>query len=140
MWLIHQLLIDHGQNPRIIEDLEQKPMAYDPERMRRDLLVARVKAAMRNHAGRTPDALKGSQAMKLCQLSQAELVIAMNNQDANCKICQKTLEDNKWVPDHDHQTLLFRGILCLSCNAWLGKHEYMVMAVYAYLRGRLGNG
>ena len=75
--------------------------------------------------------------MQACELSQAELETALANQDCNCKLCKEDLEGNLWVPDHDHNTLRFRGIICLGCNSWLAAHEKMVLVVYAYLQGPL---
>lgn len=110
-------------------------MAYNPERMKLDLLRARIKRALSNHVLRGTS--KQSPAMQACSLSKVELETALANQDCNCRICQKDLEGNKWVPDHDHDTLRFRGILCTGCNSWLGANERMVRAVYAYLEGRI---
>jgi len=48
-----------------------------------------------------------------------------------CEICGKTLEQiknerhsfNKLCMDHNHKTLEFRGLLCLTCNSVLGNFE-----------------
>lgn len=40
----------------------------------------------------------------------------------NCMICSKTVEENKknLAVDHDHETGLYRGLLCSTCNITLG--------------------
>lgn len=38
------------------------------------------------------------------------------DQDGRCAICQKSLIVGKGVIDHDHETMLVRGVLCASCN------------------------
>lgn len=39
-------------------------------------------------------------------------------QGGKCFICQRS--DRGLVPDHDHRTGRFRGVLCRSCNSALG--------------------
>ena len=49
--------------------------------------------------------------------------------DYSCPICKRTIEEiskygqvklNKWVLDHCHKTLTFRGWICHHCNTGLG--------------------
>ena len=41
-----------------------------------------------------------------------------------CAICEEArLGRGSWHVDHDHWTGRIRGILCPSCNTWLGKYE-----------------
>jgi Recombination endonuclease VII len=52
--------------------------------------------------------------------NEAKYYALLAHQDYGCGICgsqRKTL-----VVDHDHRTKQIRGLLCESCNGWLG-HE-----------------
>ena len=61
-----------------------------------------------------------------CKFNMKEDDIKMHLENANysCQICGRKEEDvYKLVFDHDHDTGLFRGILCHSCNSNLGYFE-----------------
>jgi|688.fasta_scaffold797090_1 hypothetical protein len=50
---------------------------------------------------------------------------AVHQQDGKCKICDCTKpvdakDERGLVPDHDHDTLEFRAILCARCNIGIG--------------------
>ena len=49
--------------------------------------------------------------------AQWELILKM--QDNKCKICRKEF-DGKIDVDHDHKTMVVRGLLCPECNRALG--------------------
>lgn len=46
-------------------------------------------------------------------------------QGGRCFICgrEEPRSKTRLSTDHDHDTGLFRGLLCSQCNAWLGKIE-----------------
>lgn len=46
-------------------------------------------------------------------------------QGGGCAICGKTPEENgqRLCADHDHETGIFRGVLCTHCNAGLGMFQ-----------------
>lgn len=53
-------------------------------------------------------------------------------QDGKCAIC---LTDNpkRWHLDHDHDTGIIRGILCMGCNITLGHVQAMTRRTNAGL-------
>lgn len=46
-----------------------------------------------------------------------------NFSDGSCEICGKKFNFEEVVLDHDHETDKIRGVLCSSCNVYLGKKE-----------------
>lgn len=58
-----------------------------------------------------------------------------------CEICGKeekissgkTAQPNKLSVDHNHETLLFRGLLCCDCNRKLGWYENLKDNIEAYM-------
>jgi len=50
----------------------------------------------------------------------------LESQDYSCKICGKNEDEFKYhlCVDHNHETGEVRGLLCKSCNTFLGKIEY----------------
>ena len=61
-------------------------------------------------------------------IPHAEFVEAWNRQGGRCAICVTELPDlmtydsrrRGYAVDHNHETMQFRGILCLKCNSLLG--------------------
>ena len=62
-------------------------------------------------------------------------------QRGRCAICLRPQE--KGVIDHDHRTLLIRGVLCGACNSGLGlfrDNPADLLAAVAYLNHHVGAG
>lgn len=60
---------------------------------------------------------------KVCHKSQAETRKRLREENpppspGNCQICGNYTE--KWVLDHCHHSLTFRGYICTSCNSGIG--------------------
>lgn len=66
-------------------------------------------------------------------LKYAEYAQALEVQNHECLICKTHVNGNGHA-DHDHETHLFRGILCTDCNKALGFLEKNLDAVVNYLR------
>lgn len=47
-------------------------------------------------------------------------------QDGKCSICKNDFMDKVYDIDHDHQTMLIRGLLCRKCNSGLHYFEDQV--------------
>ena len=64
--------------------------------------------------------------LKRAGTNEIEYAAVLVLQDGKCAICQVDLEPSdsksfkRQVPDHDHETGEFRGILCAHCNVGLG--------------------
>jgi len=58
-------------------------------------------------------------------ITKDQYLIMLKDQDNTCAICKRPREDFNinFSIDHDHETLLIRGLLCSSCNKGLG-HFY----------------
>lgn len=56
-------------------------------------------------------------------------------QNGCCAICGKTeeAEGRRLALDHDHETGVVRGLLCLSCNQALGWYEAKHLSIHDYL-------
>jgi hypothetical protein len=102
------------------------------KRIQEDIRLAREKRALQNNP--TASTLSGRAKYRI---TQQELLNLLQEQNYNCGICEKTLEDCKWVVDHEHKTGLVRGLLCTHCNAWLGTNDTKVEAAWVYLHGRM---
>jgi hypothetical protein len=62
-------------------------------------------------------------------LTQQEFDSCFERQGFRCGICSNhTTPHQRWSADHDHNTGLFRGVLCHSCNIALGYYEKMEAA------------
>jgi len=46
-----------------------------------------------------------------------------DDQEGKCKICGKKISHEKLCIDHDHETERVRGLLCYSCNNFVGHVE-----------------
>jgi hypothetical protein len=58
------------------------------------------------------------------ELNQIKKYAPKTENDHTCPICKRSadqLNKRKFVYDHDHETKLFRGIICDDCNGGLGK-------------------
>lgn len=54
-------------------------------------------------------------------LTKDQYKILEKYQENRCAICGREEQDNKrWSIDHDHNTMLIRGLLCHYCNVGLG--------------------
>ena len=61
-------------------------------------------------------------------------------QDDMCAICHKPeLMKGYLSVDHDHTTGKIRGLLCRSCNLWLGKINDSVLTLESAIRYLKGN-
>lgn len=78
-------------------------------------------------------------------ITLADFMQAVANQNGKCPICsaQLVLEGKgarRAVPDHNHETRIFRGVICSHCNKALGllkdSAETLLRAA-AYLDGKL---
>ena len=48
----------------------------------------------------------------------------LSDQESGCAICQKPCASGRQLAvDHDHETGRVRGLLCMSCNQFIGKLE-----------------
>ncbi len=54
-------------------------------------------------------------------LSVDEYNIMLKQQEGCCAICQLRCKRGRLAVDHDHDTGVVRGLLCLSCNTALGQ-------------------
>lgn len=64
-------------------------------------------------------------------ITKADFDRMLTEQAGCCKICRRSLA--RPCIDHDHQTGVVRGILCMRCNASLGFVEGNLRAVQDYL-------
>jgi formate dehydrogenase maturation protein FdhE len=97
------------------------------ERMAAELLGQRTERALENNRS----------VLRNCRSTykiEPEQVLEMlRQQDVNCGICQATFEDRRWVVDHCHKTQVVRGLICNTCNTWLGTFELRVIGAAKYL-------
>lgn len=69
-------------------------------------------------------------------LSEDDVAALLVQQGNRCAICQE-LFDGDYHVDHDHETRLVRGLLCMLCNTALGKFKdsaELLQAAIAYLQ------
>jgi hypothetical protein len=93
---------------------------------------------------RTCNSCRNGQSKIVAQLKKENLY---PDQDYCCPICERNMKKltklgqpmyNKWVLDHCHVTNTFRGWLCNSCNAGLGRFQDNLIKLkraYNYLKG-----
>lgn len=102
-------------------------------KMRQDELKGRIMRALkRNQSAQNEAYLKREYGISLNFV--LNLMIA---QEANCGLCQMSLEDRAWNVDHCHTQKRVRGLLCDKCNYWLGMNQLMVEQAFGYLRRTL---
>lgn len=64
---------------------------------------------------------------------ESDYYTLLEHQGYGCGICGN--QTRSLVVDHDHATKQIRGLLCQSCNLWLGHtldkyaHEYLISAL-----------
>jgi hypothetical protein len=80
---------------------------------------------------------KNNMKKKKYNLSNSEWDEMFERQGKVCALCG-TNETTRWCTDHDHETNIVRGILCLVCNHALGNYERMVKI--PHLKDYLANG
>lgn len=68
--------------------------------------------------------------LKKYNVSIEDVARMLNSQDLKCKICATFLSNYKFNIDHDHETGLVRGILCLSCNISIGHMHESIDVLY----------
>jgi hypothetical protein len=64
-----------------------------------------------------------------------ELIIV---QDNKCAICGKSPDKKRFAIDHDHETGIVRGLLCITCNVELGyffDNKNLLLNAIQYLGG-----
>jgi hypothetical protein len=62
----------------------------------------------------------------------------LSDQNGVCAICGTDVVDKHgrrkhWCVDHCHTTGVVRGLLCISCNQFLGKYEKLHLSAAKYL-------
>ena len=70
-------------------------------------------------------------------ITERDFHLMLEKQDNCCAICCRREPEVELVIDHDHETEVVRGILCLSCNTALGKfhdNKGTLFAAIMYLR------
>jgi hypothetical protein len=101
----------------------------------------RLNAYRREHNARPERkrALRDGYYRRKFGISADEFDELLDKQGGGCAICRKRPErDASLHLDHDHETGVVRGILCLSCNQGIGKFRDdagLLERAAAYLRG-----
>ncbi len=70
------------------------------------------------------------------QFTQVDYDRLYQIQQGKCVICKRHRIELRYDlhVDHDHQTGIVRGLLCINCNTWLGWSEKFNSQVKKYLR------
>lgn len=69
-------------------------------------------------------------------LTPPEYDAILEKQNGVCAICSAVPDGHPLCVDHDHDTGRIRGLLCASCNTFIGRFEHADMeAVLRYLGG-----
>jgi hypothetical protein len=87
-----------------------------------------------NARRKTPEAQRKAQLRHRFGMSEANYTALLEQQNGVCAICSKSPGKRALGVDHDHQTGLVRGLLCVGCNINLGHFEFNHDAMTAYLR------
>lgn len=71
--------------------------------------------------------------------TEAQVTHMFEEQGSCCEACKRPLElwGRNMVIDHDHATGLFRGILCSSCNSFLGIVEENIERIQGLIEYKL---
>ena len=56
-------------------------------------------------------------------MTEEEYCFILESQNGRCAICGKLPNTQRFDIDHDHETLIIRGLLCRGCNRFLGLFE-----------------
>ena len=57
--------------------------------------------------------------------------VLWTRQGGNCALCKRTLAGNHPHLDHDHEKMVYRGLLCRRCNNGLGFFKDSVLLLIA---------
>lgn len=104
---------------RCVDCLAEGNTRYRPAVMRRELPVAGSRCAThyRDRRQVTNEAAWARRLLKLYDLTTAEYWAIYEAQGGSCYICRRaTGKARRLAVDHDHETGLVRGLLCLTCN------------------------
>lgn len=69
----------------------------------------------------------------LVRIKDGDIAKLMSIQDGRCAICRRSFDSLAHAVDHDHETGVVRGLLCLSCNGRLGFYERHGQSAQRYL-------
>jgi hypothetical protein len=58
--------------------------------------------------------------------------VALLSNHNSCECCGASRENEFMVIDHDHETVLVRGVLCNACNGWLGSYRDNIAMMRRY--------
>lgn len=73
--------------------------------------------------------------VRMYGITQADYERMVEQQNGVCGICHKPdPRDFPLAVDHDHNTNVVRGLLCLNCNVNLGWYEKRSEGIREYLR------
>jgi hypothetical protein len=64
--------------------------------------------------------------LKRYGLTEAQYQAMLAAQDGKCAICGRLAVEERWgvLPvDHNHETGVVRGLICMTCNTTLGRLE-----------------
>jgi hypothetical protein len=108
-----------AENPNYWKD------RYDPEKQKKHRAL-HLESIMEN----------GWKRIGIIDMTYARYVSELQKQGNRCKICCK--EVKKFHVDHDHETGLYRGLLCTACNMGLGIYEKNLECFGKYLTEHKG--
>jgi hypothetical protein len=92
----------------------------NPEKMR--LYQNDTNARNRRRRQENPDRFRSYDLKKTVGITLDQKNQQFEKQGRKCGICKTTIPNTKktWFADHDHQSGVFRGVLCGHCNSILG--------------------
>lgn len=84
-----------------------------------------------------PERWRAYELKKKYNITDDDYNYAFQLQKGLCAICGKPHSKGKRLDvDHNHETTMFRGLLCRSCNGKLGWYEIYQKRVGEYLAGK----
>jgi hypothetical protein len=108
----------HSESYREKARLNYRKMMNDP--VRKKLYLERKRLCLRKIRTKT----RWQRIKSKYKMTRVEYERMFESQGGKCKICLCNLTGdtifNKPNVDHDHKSLLVRGILCRTCNAAIG--------------------